>query len=131
MIIAFAIGVIGLVGIGMMYYLSKIYPMYAFILIVYSINKVYISLRDKLLWGVFLTFFIKSFLKLYVNAAIGVSEDEKSQTQRLVPFVILLVMSIAPLFMLTGLVNLSNSFEDKESKRKYGALTLNIRTDSP
>jgi hypothetical protein len=130
-IIAFAIGVIGLVGIGMMYYLSKIYPMYAFILIVYSINKVYISLRDKLLWGVFLTFFIKSFLKLYVNAAIGVSEDEKSQTQRLVPFVILLVMSIAPLFMLTGLVNLSNSFEDKESKRKYGALTLNIRTDSP
>jgi hypothetical protein len=130
-IIAFAIGVIGLVGIGMMYYLSKIYPMYAFILIVYSINKVYISLRDKLIWGVFLTFFIKSFLKLYVNAAIGVSEDEKTQTQRLVPFVILLVMSIAPLFMLTGLVNLSNSFEDKESKRKYGALTLNIRTDSP
>jgi hypothetical protein len=114
-----------------MYYLSKIYPMYAFILIVYSINKVYISLRDKLIWGVFLTFFIKSFLKLYVNAAIGVSEDEKTQTQRLVPFVILLVMSIAPLFMLTGLVNLSNSFEDKESKRKYGALTLNIRTDSP
>jgi hypothetical protein len=114
-----------------MYYLSKIYPMYSFILIFYSINKVYISLRDKLVWGVFLTFFIKSFLKLYVNAAIGVSEDEKTQTQRLVPFVILLVMSIAPLFMLTGLVNLSNSFEDKESKRKYGALTLNIRTDSP
>ena len=131
MLIAFAIGVIGLFGIGMIYYLSKIYPMYAFILIVYSINKVYISLRDKLIWGVFLTFFIKSFLKLYVNAAIGVSEDEKTQTQRLVPFVILLVMSIAPLFMLTGLVNLSNSFEDKESKRKYGALTLNIRTDSP
>jgi len=130
-LIAFAIGVIGLFGIGMIYYLSKIYPMYAFILIVYSINKVYISLRDKLIWGVFLTFFIKSFLKLYVNAAIGVSEDEKTQTQRLVPFVILLVMSIAPLFMLTGLVNLSNSFEDKESKRKYGALTLNIRTDSP
>jgi hypothetical protein len=33
--------------------------------------------------------------------------------------------------MLTGLVNLRNSFDDKESKRKYGALTLNIRTDSP
>ena len=131
MLIAFAFGVIGLVGIGMIYYLSKIYPMYVFLLIVYSINKIYLSLRDKLIWGVFLTFFIKSFLKLYVNAAIGVSEDEKTQTQRLVPFVILLVMSIAPLFMLTGLVNLSSSFDDKESKRKYGALTLNIRTDSP
>ena len=131
MLIAFAIGVIGLVGIGMIYYLSKINPMYVFLLIVYSIDKIYLSLRDKLIWGVFLTFFIKSFLKLYVNAAIGVSEDEKTQTQRLVPFVILLVMSIAPLFMLTGLVNLSSSFDDIESKRKYGALTLNIRTDSP
>jgi hypothetical protein len=40
-------------------------------------------------------------------------------------------MSIAPLFMLTGLVNLSGSFDEKESKRKYGALTQNIRTDSP
>ena len=90
-------------------------------------------MRDKLIWGVFLTFFIKSFLKLYVNAAVGVSEEEKTQSQRLVPFVILLLMSIAPLFMLTGLVNLSNcnSFDDKECKRKYGALTLNIRTDSP
>jgi len=130
-LIAFAFGVIGLVGIGMIYCLSKINPMYVFLLIVYSINKIYLSLRDILIWGVFLTFFIKSFLKLYVNAAIGVSEDEKTQTQRLVPFVILLVMSIAPLFMLTGLVNLSSSFDDKESKRKYGALTLNIRTDSP
>jgi putative effector of murein hydrolase LrgA (UPF0299 family) len=88
-------------------------------------------LRDKLLWGVFLTFFIKSYLKLYVNAAVGVTEEEKTQTQRLLPFVILILMSIAPFFMLTGLVNLSNSFDDKESKRKYGALTLEIRTDSP
>ena len=88
-------------------------------------------MRDKLIWGVFLTFFIKSYLKLYVNAAVGVTEEEKSQTQRLLPFVILILMSIAPLFMLTGLVNLSNSFDDKESKRKYGALTLDIRTDSP
>ena len=83
------------------------------------------------MWGVFLTFFIKSYLKLYVNAAVGVTEEEKTQTQRLLPFVILILMSIAPLFMLTGLVNLSNSFDDKESKRKYGALTLDIRTDSP
>ena len=78
MLIAFAFGVIGLVGIGMIYYLSKINPMYVFLLIVYSINKIYLSLRDILIWGVFLTFFIKSFLKLYVNAAIGVSEDEKT-----------------------------------------------------
>ena len=83
------------------------------------------------MWGVFLTFFIKSYLKLYVNAAVGVTEEEKTQTQRLLPFVILILMSIAPLFMLTGLVNLSGSFDEKESKRKYGALTQNIRTDSP
>ena len=51
--------------------------MYAFILIVYSINKVYLSLRDKLIWGIFLKFFIKSYLKMYVNAAVGVSEVEK------------------------------------------------------
>jgi len=35
--------------------------------------------RDKLIWGVFLTFYIKSFLKMYVNAAVGVSEEEKTQ----------------------------------------------------
>lgn len=53
--------------------------MYAFISIVYSINKVYLSLRDKLIWSVFLTYFIKSYLKMYVNAAVGVSEVEKTQ----------------------------------------------------
>jgi len=88
-------------------------------------------LRDKLVWGVFLTFFIKSFLKLYVNAAMGVIEEDKTQPQRLVPFCILLLMTAAPFFMLTGLVNLRNSFDDLDSKRKYGALTLNIRTDCP
>ena len=88
-------------------------------------------MRDKLIWGVFLTFFIKSYLKLYVNAAVGVTDEEKTQTQRLLPFVILILMSVAPFFMLTGLVNLSNSFDEIESKRKYGALTLDIRTDSP
>jgi hypothetical protein len=74
-LIAFCIGLFGLVGIGMMYYLSKRYPMYAFLLIIYSINKLYLSLRDKLIWGVFLTFYIKSFLKLHVNAAVGMSEE--------------------------------------------------------
>ena len=49
--------------------------MYAFLLIIYSINKLYLSLRDKLIWGVFLTFYIKSFLKLHVNAAVGMSEE--------------------------------------------------------
>lgn len=117
--------------IGMMYYLSRRYPMYAFLLIVCSIDKVYLSLRNKFIWGVFLIFFTKSYLKLYVNAAVGVSEDRKTQYQRLVPYVILLLMSIAPFCMLTGLVNLRDSFDDKECKRKYGALTLNIRTDSP
>jgi len=79
--IGFAIGVLGLVGIVVMYYLSKMFPMYAFLLTVYSINKVYISLRDKLIWGVFLTFFIKSFLKLFVNASMGVREEDKTQPQ--------------------------------------------------
>ena len=79
MLIVFAIGVFGIGGIGMMYFLSKRCSMYAFILIVYSINKVYLSLRDKLIWGIFLTFFIKSYLKMYVNAAVGVSEVEKTQ----------------------------------------------------
>jgi hypothetical protein len=102
-----------------------------FFLIIYSINKLYLSLRDKLIWGVFLTFYIKSFLKLHVNAAVGMSEENTTQSQILLPFVIFVLMSISPLFMLAGLVNLSNSFEDKESKRKYGALTLNIRTDCP
>ena len=69
-------------------------------------------MRDKLVWGVFLTFFIKSFLKLYVNAAMGVIEEDKTQPQRLVPFCILLLMTAAPFFMLTGLVNLRNSFDD-------------------
>jgi hypothetical protein len=43
----------------------------------------------------------------------------------------LLVLSIAPLFMLTGLVNIRDSFDNSEVKQKYGALTLNLRTDSP
>jgi hypothetical protein len=42
----------------------------------------------------------------------------------------LLVLSFAPLFMLTGLVNISSSFDKLEVKKKYGALTVNLRTDS-
>jgi hypothetical protein len=86
-------------------------------------------IRDKLIWGVFLTFFIKSYLKMYVNAAVGVSEEDKTQGQRLVPFVILFCMSAAPFFMLIGLYQMRNSFEQPEVIRKYGALTLNLRTD--
>ncbi len=88
-------------------------------------------IRDRLIWGVFLTFFIKSYLKMYVNAAIGVSEDDKSQAQRLTPFVILFCMTAAPFFMLIGLYQMRNSFDLPDVKRKYGALTLNFKTDSP
>jgi hypothetical protein len=38
----------------------------------YRITKVYVLLRDKLMWGAFITFFIKSYLKLYVSSALGV-----------------------------------------------------------
>jgi hypothetical protein len=38
-------------------------------------------LKEKLIWGVFLTFFIKSFLKLFVNGAMGVREEDKTQPQ--------------------------------------------------
>jgi hypothetical protein len=34
--------------------------------------KLYVLLRDKLMWGAFITFFIKSYLKLYVSSALGV-----------------------------------------------------------
>jgi len=43
---------------------------------------------------------------------------------------ILIVMTAAPMFMLTGLVNLNKHFEKKDVQRKYGALTLNLKTDS-
>jgi hypothetical protein len=32
--------------------------------------------------------------------------------------------------MLTGLSNMRNSFDNPDTKRKYGALTLNLRTDA-
>ena len=88
-------------------------------------------MRNKLIWGVFLTFFIRSFLKLYVNAAMGAIEEDKTQVQRLLPFCLLLIMSSSPLFVLTALVQLRGYFDEKESKRKYGALTQDIRTDAP
>lgn len=70
--------------------------------------------RDKLIWGVFLTFFIKSYLKMYVNAAVGVTEDDKTQAQRLVPFLLLLLMSASPIFMIAGLSNLRNHFTNPD-----------------
>jgi hypothetical protein len=82
------------------------------------------------MWGVFLTFFIKSYLKLYVTSALGVKDDTKTQTERLIPFIILLIMSAAPFFMLTGLINMKENFENADTKRKYGALTLYLRVDS-
>jgi hypothetical protein len=82
-----------------------------------------------LIWGAFITFFIKSYLKLFVTSALGVQEEEKSQGERLIPFCILLILSIAPLFMLTGLANMRNDYEKADVIRKYGALTLNLRTD--
>ena len=88
-------------------------------------------LRDKLMWGVFLTFYMKSYLKLYVNSALGVVEEGKTQTERLVPFIILFLLSFSPIFVLAGLMNMRNDFDKPETKIKYGALTMNIRTDAP
>ena len=95
----------------------------------FRLRKLYELLRDKLIWGAFITLFLKSYLKLFVTSALGVQEEEKSQGERLVPFCMLLILSIAPLFMLTGLANLRNHYEKPDVIRKYGALTLNLRTD--
>lgn len=88
-------------------------------------------MRDKLIWGVFLTFFIKSFLKLYVASVQGVEDTEKTQLERMGPFVILLVMSAGAMFMLTGIVNMREKLDNEIVIRRYGALTLNLKTDSP
>ena len=62
----------------MMYYLSRRYQMYEFLLIICSIDKVYLSLRNKFIWGVFLIFFTKSYIKLFLNADFDVSDDRKT-----------------------------------------------------
>lgn len=38
-------------------------------------------------------------------------------------------MSAAPLFILTGLINMRTHFTREDTVRKYGALTQNIRTN--
>jgi hypothetical protein len=40
-------------------------------------------------------------------------------------------MSSVPFFILTGLINMRNDFEKPDTKRKYGALVLNLKTDEP
>ena len=93
--------------------------------------NIFIELKNKLMWGVFLTFFMKSFLKFYVNTALGVSDDTKTQGERIIPFCLLIILTAAPFYMLTGLINMSGNFKRVDLNLKYGALTLNVRTDNP
>lgn len=42
------------------------------------VMKIYESMREKLMYGAFLTFYVKSYLKLYAEAFMGVNEEDKS-----------------------------------------------------
>lgn len=56
------VGVLGMIGA---YYLAKRFPF---------LMKLFNNLKDKLMYGAFLTFYVKSFLKLYAEAFQGVNE---------------------------------------------------------
>jgi hypothetical protein len=63
MLIIAGVGIAALGLIVGLYFMVKYIP---------AVNKVYVSIRDKLVWGVFLTFIIKSYLKMYTNSIQGV-----------------------------------------------------------
>jgi len=74
------------------------------------------DLKNRLMWGVFLTFFMKSYLKFYIIAIMGTTDESKSQSERLVPFCLLLILTAAPIFMVTGLINMRYFFERPDLK---------------
>jgi hypothetical protein len=95
------IGIVGIaltagsITIGTLYYLTKRIP---------KIYNLYVSLRDKIIFGAVLTFYLKSYLKLFTNSFVGYLDETKSSDSRLLPYIILLILAVSPGLLFVGLL---------------------------
>jgi len=78
-------------------------------------------LRDKLLFGAILTFYLKSYLKLFTNSFTGYFDDTKSLDSRLLPYVILLILAVSPAILFVGL--LVDPLDSDVYQRRFSSLT--------
>lgn len=60
----------GMLIIGLLYFIAKQFPI---------IMGLYELLRDKLIFGAILTFYIKSYLKLFTNSFAGYMDESKPE----------------------------------------------------
>lgn len=79
------------------------------------------SLRDKLIFGAILTFYLKSYLKLFTNSFEGYFDETKSLDSRLLPYVILLILAVSPAILFVGL--LVSPLNSEVYERRFGSLT--------
>jgi hypothetical protein len=104
--------------------LQKNFQSKDFLLTLFRILNLYESLRDKLIFGAILTFYIKSYLKLFTNSFAGYMDKEGSPNpddSRLIPYVILLILAVSPPILFMGLLNAP--LDSEIYQRRYGSLT--------
>jgi hypothetical protein len=109
----------GIIIIGLLYALAKRFP---------KVMSLYESLRDKIIFGAILTFYLKSYLKLFTNSFTSFMDESQPETSRLIPYVILLVLAVSPPILFVGLWVAPTS--SPKFQQLFGSLVLNLSLNS-
>jgi hypothetical protein len=92
------------------------------------VNSIYVLLKNTLIFGVVLSYFSKSYLKLYINSLQG-TESSGEPGARAIAYILVVVLSLAIVAILVGLSRNKGMLQDPNFFIKYGALYNNIRRE--
>ena len=98
----------------------------------FRVKQALVSIKDKIIWGVFITALVKGYQKLsysFINAIAMI--DSVSPTQSWSPTLFLALFSMTPLAICFFLMHNYESLGDKDFVSRYGALYANLRIDKP
>ena len=96
------------------------------------VKKFLVSLKDKLLWGFFITAVVKGYQKLSYSFIFALAVvDSSSPSQSWPPTLFLALFSMTPLAICFFLLHNHARLEEKDFIVKYGALYANLKSDKP
>jgi hypothetical protein len=75
-----------------------------------------------LIFSAFLTLYLKQYLKFYKNSLEGTLDNDPNGTKIIIPFLMLLSLSVSPFFIMYFLKNSQASLNNPDVRQKYGAL---------
>ena len=98
----------------------------------FRVKQALVSIKDKIIWGVFITALVKGYQKLSYSfiSALAVI-DSASPAQSWSPTFFLALFSMTPLAICLFLIHNHDRLGDKDFVTSYGALYSNLRIDKP